>query len=118
MTGAELADGRLQAHRRRLEAARVWLAALAALFSAAALAVSVLLLVQLGSVAATNRTNGEVVRDCVEPTGQCYQRNNERTAETVNRLADLMLAVELCGQRYHTDEAARDCVRRALDGGR
>jgi|GEM_PF-5677632 len=107
MTEAELADPELQRQRQRLEKAKVWLAALAALFSALALAVSV-------TVAAGNRANGQVIRDCVEPSGQCYQRNAARTEQTLTRLADLMIAVELCGQRASTDAAARACVRQAL----
>lgn len=111
MTEVELTDPDLRAQRQRLDRAKVWLAALAVLFSAAALVVSV-------TVAAGNRTNGRVIRDCVEPAGQCYKRNAERTEQTLSRLADLMLAVELCGQRYHTDPEARECVRAALQGDR
>lgn len=109
MTEVEATDPGLRAQRRRLERARLWLAALAALFSALALAVSV-------TVAVGNRANGQAVRDCVEPTGQCYQRNAERTERTLTRIADLEIAVELCGQRYFKDDAIRTCVQHALKG--
>lgn len=114
MTEVEQTDPGLQVKRRRLELARLWLSMAAAVLSAAALVVSVVLLVQLGDVAQANRTNGQVVRDCVEPTGKCYQRNAERTEQTLTRLSDLMIAVELCGQRYFNDADARACVRHAL----
>jgi hypothetical protein len=109
VTEAELVDPELQRQRQRLERAKMWLAALAALFSLAALGVSV-------TVAIGNRANGEVIRDCVTPTGGCYRRQSERTEETLSRLADLMLAVELCGQRYFNDKDARACVQRSLKG--
>jgi type VI protein secretion system component VasK len=108
VTEAELTSPHLQRHRRRLEVARAWLSAVGALAALAALVVSV-------TIATGNRANGQVIRDCVEPAGNCYKRNAARTEETLGRLVDLQVAVELCAREPgSTAPEIRACVRRAI----
>lgn len=116
MTEAELTDPRLQVKRRRLDVARVWLAGIGAACSAAAVAVAVVLLVQLSDVAETNKANGTVVRDCVEQGGRCYEEGRTRAAESVRRITAALVAVEWCGRTAQTKPQLEACVAEALSG--
>lgn len=108
MTEAELTDPVLRAKRNRLDTAKVVLSAIAAIAATAALVVTLLLLVQVGTVTGT-------ISDCTTPTGRCYQQQQQRNAENRDRLVDAMVAVELCGRTPGTREELQACATRALE---
>lgn len=47
------------------------------------------------NLAASNHENGTVIRDCITPTGKCYQRSQDATARAI---AEIVAAIDA-----HTD---------------
>jgi hypothetical protein len=45
-------------------------------------------LLRLNTIANSNHKNGAIIKDCVDPTGVCYQRNAEQTRNTVLLIVD------------------------------
>lgn len=71
------------------------------------------------SLANTNRANGDAIRSCTTPTGDCYQRGQETTGRAVaeivaqvNAHTDLVFIATLeCSQRNLSDAAFEQCLQ-------
>lgn len=74
---------------------------------------------QLLDLAAINRANGELIKSCTTPTGECYRRSQARTAELLGEPAGpinrVTVLVALCAQQHQSEEAILDCVAGHLD---
>lgn len=63
-----------------------------------------------------NKENGDLIRDCVTPQGQCYQDGSKRSAEAVKTINDVIVAAAACARSTPggTVEEIRACVVKTL----
>lgn len=59
----------------------------------------------------------DVIIDCTQAAGQCFERNQQSTSDLIVRLIDSSIYAAACADRpgYQTDQEIRDCVLRKLD---
>lgn len=87
-----------------------------------------LFLVMLGTVLSvittlTNRSvnratnhNTDIIRDCTDPEGKCFQDGQARTAEAVGNINKVVTAASFCARLPENDtlDEVEACVKRAL----
>ena len=85
-----------------------------------ALTLAVLLMLgMLVAVAIQNRANGDAIRDCTTPGGECFERSAKRQAQVIGQppapINDVVILAAACADRPGVDTEAeiRACV---IDG--
>lgn len=102
----------LAAHDRRARfnvVERVGIAVLLAIMAAA--------LVVLFVIAVGNKHNGELIRDCTIPNGDCYRQQQQRTGDVVGELQRLAVSAAQCADAG-TDPQIQACIEAKLRAGR
>lgn len=72
---------------------------------------------RLNNIAEVNRDNGDYIRDCTTPGGECFESNNERTARLIANLNRTTLVTIQCADRMNGDDAISQCVQERLMEG-
>lgn len=59
----------------------------------------------------------EIIKDCTQPEGECYQRSQDSTAEVVDNIGLLSTYAAACADQpeQQTADEIRDCVLDLLD---
>lgn len=74
-------DDKVEKTNKRYRAAQLF----ATLTAAAAMVVAVIVLI---GIAQDNQRNGQLLIDCTQPGGDCYEKGQERTGEVIQLLLD------------------------------
>lgn len=69
---------------------------------------------RLNNIAEVNRSNGDYIRDCTTPGGQCFEDSQKRLASVVAQLNRTTLVTIECADRLNGDDAITRCVQDAL----
>lgn len=70
------------------------------------------LLVRLSDVAEVNKANGEIVKDCTTPGGECFERGQRATGDAVGSINKVTILVARCQAAGRADLEA--CVGEGL----
>lgn len=74
---------------------------------------------QIGNTETINNTKAtlDLIRDCTEPSGKCYQRGQASTADAVDNIGLLSAYAAACADQPETQTAdeIQDCVLDLLD---
>jgi hypothetical protein len=65
---------------------------------------------RIRQVQADGRENGRVIRDCTDPAGECYKRNQARLSGTVAMLNQAQLAIAKCAKITDTPAQLETCA--------
>ena len=80
----------------------------------------VAMLLLLVAIALGNRSNGQVIRDCTTPGGECFERSAKRQAAVIGEppapINDVVILAAACADRVGVDTEAeiRACVLEGL----
>lgn len=59
---------------------------------------------QLAVIAEQNLENGEIVKDCVTPGGECFERSQDTTREAVSGINAVTIFAVICNDLHGTNE--------------
>lgn len=73
-------------------------------------------LVGLYVIAVGNKSNGDVIKDCTEAKGVCYQRNQQATGKLIDELITRNEAAAYCSPRSAKPVDYKSCIAGYVKG--